>query len=124
MLCASAAFAFDDDDSVVRWKSIAGVVTSRALMPPSQAPVLARLLGMSGSAALRVHRSNGATFFEVEGLTINSTNSSGTPGPVSAVTGTLVCLFSDSHAATVTSVLIQRRSNSKIFIAGLPQERF
>ena len=94
MLCASAAFAFDDDDSVVRWKHrrcryFPGVDA------PSQAPVLARLLGMSGSAALRVNRSNGATFFEVEGLTINSTNSIGTPGPASAVTGTLACNAGD-----------------------------
>jgi hypothetical protein len=34
---------------------------------------------------------SGGTFFEVEGLVINGTASSGTPGPISRVIGTLVC---------------------------------
>src|ERR1043166_7771963 len=33
-LCASAAFAFDDDDSVVRWRTIVGVITSQGVDSP------------------------------------------------------------------------------------------
>jgi len=28
LLCATSAFAFDNDDSIVRWKSIVGVITA------------------------------------------------------------------------------------------------
>jgi hypothetical protein len=28
LMCTSAAFVFDNDDSVVRWKNIVGVITS------------------------------------------------------------------------------------------------
>lgn len=34
---------------------------------------------------------NGSTSFEVEGLVINGTASSGTPGAIPAVAGTLIC---------------------------------
>jgi hypothetical protein len=38
-----------------------------------------------------VNLTTGAVFFDVEGLVINGTMFSGTPGPITAVTGTLVC---------------------------------
>lgn len=90
-LCAAAALAHDYNDTVVRWNSIVGVIT---------APGVDNLVGgihagagpwsvRSGRA--RVNLSNGATFFDVDGLVLNGSNSSGTPGPVTTVTGTLVC---------------------------------
>jgi hypothetical protein len=90
-LCVSAAFANDNDDSVVRWHRIVGVITS----PGVDAPVGNIHAGATAwnvrSGRASVNLSNGAASFEVEGLTINSTASSGTPGPITAVTGTLVC---------------------------------
>jgi hypothetical protein len=38
-----------------------------------------------------VNLKSGATVFDVEGLVINGTQFSGTPGPVTQVIGTLVC---------------------------------
>ena len=91
MLFAAAAFANDNDDSVVRWKTIVGVITS----PGVDAPVAGIHSGATAwtvrNGRASVNLSSGAAFFEVEGLNINSTNSTGTPGPVSAVNGTLVC---------------------------------
>jgi hypothetical protein len=90
-LFAATAFAFDLDDSVVRWNSIVGVITAPGVDNP--------VAGIhAGAGPWSVHRgharvnlSDGTTFFEVEGLVLNGSNSSGTPGPVSAVFGTLVC---------------------------------
>jgi hypothetical protein len=89
--CASAVFAFDNEDSMVRWKNIVGVIT----IPGVDNPVGGIHAGAtpwtvrSGHAS--VNLSTGAASFEVEGLSINGGNSTGTPGPISAVTGTLVC---------------------------------
>jgi len=92
-LCASGAFAHHNDP-VVHWNSIVGVITAQGVNNP---------IGLagnidSGTFAWSTHGgratadlSTGATSFEVDGLVINGTVFSGTPGPVSAVTGTLVC---------------------------------
>jgi len=95
--CASAVFALDNDDAVVRWKSIAGVTAGVRTAPPDGIgnPVGNLPSGnfpwsiRSGHAS--VNLSTGATSFEVEGLVINGSIFSGTPGPVIAVRGTLVC---------------------------------
>ena len=106
VFCASAVFALDNDDAVVRWKSIAGVTAGGNTHPPdgignpvgncapSPAPACLRSGNFpwsirSGHAS--VNLSTGATSFEVEGLVINGSAVSGTPGPVTAVKGTLVC---------------------------------
>jgi hypothetical protein len=98
LLFASSVFAFDLDDSLVRWRNIVGVITAPGVDNPvgtihaGAGPWTVR----SGRAS--VNLSTGATLFEVEGLTLNGGNSTGTPGPVSAVIGTLVC---NSGTATV-----------------------
>jgi hypothetical protein len=54
-----------------------------------------------------VNLSNGNTSFDVDGLVLNGGNSSGTPGPVTAVTGTLVC-----NPGTTTSSILDTRAVS------------
>lgn len=100
-LCAAAGFAKDfDDSSVVRWNGIAGVITAPGIDNPvgdihaGAGPWSVR----SGRA--RVNLASGAAFFDVDGLVLNGSNSSGTPGPVTEVVGTLVC-----HAGTTATVL-------------------
>ena len=91
LLFASSVFAFDLDESLVRWRNIVGVITAPGVDNPvgtihaGAGPWSVR----SGRAS--VNLSTGATSFEVEGLTLNGGNATGTPGPVSAVVGTLVC---------------------------------
>lgn len=101
MLCATAVFANDlDDSSVVRWNSIVGVITA----PGVENPVGTIHAGAGPwsvrSGRARVNLVSGATFVDVDGLVLNGSNSSGTPGPVTAVNGTLVC-----HSGTTTTVL-------------------
>jgi hypothetical protein len=94
LLVASPLLSNDDD--VVRWGTIAGVIT----IPGIDNPVGTTGANIihSGTFAWSVRQgqasvnlSSGATSFSVEGLVINGTAFTGTPGPVSAVTGTLVC---------------------------------
>jgi len=92
MLCAGAAFANHfDDSSNVRWNGIAGVITA----PGVDNPVAGLHAGAGPwtvrSGRARVNLSTGAAFFDVEGLVLNGSNSSGTPGAVTQVNGTLVC---------------------------------
>jgi len=94
-LCGVAAFANDNDDFLVRWRNIVGVITS----PGVDAPVGNIHAGATAwtvrSGRASVNLATGAAFFEVEGLNINSTTSSGTPGPITSVIGTLVCVAAD-----------------------------
>lgn len=90
-LCAAAAFGLEDEDSNVRWNSIVGVITAPGVDNP-----IGTIHGGAGpwsvrSGRARVKLSDGFTTFDVDGLVLNGSNSSGTPGPVSAVKGTLVC---------------------------------
>jgi hypothetical protein len=109
--CATAVFALDNDDSVVRWRSIAGVLAGGNTHPPNGIgnPVGNLPSGnfpwsiRSGHAS--VNLSTGATSFEVEGLVINGSAFSGTPGPVTAVKGTLVCNASFNPGAPAETVL-------------------
>ena len=97
VLCASTAFAFGnyDDDSVVRWKSIDGVITAPNVDNPVGNIHSGTFPWHARSGHASVNLSTGAASFEVEGLVINGAVFSGTPGPISAVTGTLVCNAGD-----------------------------
>jgi hypothetical protein len=91
LLCATVAFAHDNDDSIVRWKNIVGVITSVGVDNPV-GPIHAGATPWSvNSGRARVNLKTGSTSFEVEGLSINGGTSTGTPGPITAVVGTLVC---------------------------------
>jgi hypothetical protein len=87
-LCGAA---FAQNNTVVRWRGIEGVITA----PGTDNPVGQIHSGAgpwttrSGSAQVDLATGEGA--FEVEGLVLNGGNASGTPGAVTAVVGTLVC---------------------------------
>src|ERR1700742_4034991 len=100
-LCATSAFAWAESATVVRWASIVGVITAPAVDNP-----VAGIHAGAGPWSVRngharVNLSNGNTTFDVDGLVLNGSNSSGTPGPVTAVIGTLVC-----NAGTATQAIL------------------
>src|SRR5215469_4968157 len=88
VLCAGA---FAQSETIVRWNGIKGVVTAPGVDNPvgqihsGAGPWTTR----SGNA--RINLTTGEGFFDVEGLVLNGGNSSGTPGAVTSVVGTLVC---------------------------------
>ena len=92
LLSASASFAQHGDDAVVRWKSIVGVIaTQQDTNPVSKNIDSGTFAWSTAGGRARVNLATGAAAFSVEGLVINGTQFSGTPGPVTSVTGTLVC---------------------------------
>ena len=93
---ASTAFGFIRHDGAVHWGGIAGVIGVQGGNNPIGDPQHAHV--DSGTFAwttrrgeARVNLDTGAMAFHVDGLVINGTASSGTPGPVTGVIGTLVC---------------------------------
>ena len=98
-LCASSSFAAD-----VRWKSIVGVITAPDDVTTAAAENINNPVGNVDSGTFpwsvragraRVNLATGMASFMVRGLVINGQSFSGTPGPVNAVTGTLVCNSGD-----------------------------
>jgi hypothetical protein len=93
---ASTAFGFDRHEDGVHWRGIAGVIAVQGGNNPIGDPEHAHV--DSGTFAwttrrgeARVNLDTGAMAFHVDGLVINGTAFSGTPGPVTGVIGTLVC---------------------------------
>ena len=86
------ASAFAGPNDIVRWNSIVGVITALNVDNPVGNNIHSGTFAWSvGSGQAHVNLSTGHTSFLVEGLVINGTAFSGTPGPITMVTGTLVC---------------------------------
>jgi hypothetical protein len=91
LLALTASAAFAQDDSVVRWQRINGVITAPGIDNP--------VAGISAGAgpwtttqgSARVNFRSGNVSFFVDGLVLAGGNSVGTPGAVTNVIGTLVC---------------------------------
>jgi hypothetical protein len=96
---ASSATAQAQDQSMtVHWQDIVGVITAQGVNNPVSDHINSGTFAWTTSGgAASVNLANGATKFAVEGLVINGTQFSGTPGPVTAVTGTLVCNPGDQN---------------------------
>jgi len=77
--------------SVANWTSIVGVITAQNVDNPVADIHSGTFAWSARSGRAAVNVRTGAAFFSVTGLVINGTQFSGTPGPVTQVTGTLVC---------------------------------
>jgi hypothetical protein len=80
-----------NENSTVRWRSIVGVITAPGVDNP-----VGTIHGGAGpwsvhSGRADVNLSNGFTSFEVDGLVLNGGSSTGTPGAITSIKGTLVC---------------------------------
>jgi hypothetical protein len=86
-----SAGAFAQNNTVVRWRNIVGVITAPGVDNPvgqihsGAGPWSVR----SGNA--KVNLTTGEGSFDVDGLVLVGSNASGTPGGVTSVVGTLVC---------------------------------
>ena len=116
----TAASAFAQNNTVVRWHQINGVITAPGVDNPvagitdangnTTNPIHSGTLPWttkSGSA--RINLSTGEGSFDVEGLVFNGGNATGTTGPIKSVVGTLVCspgtpnqVLSDTVAADLS----------------------
>jgi hypothetical protein len=88
----AAAFAQGHNDMNVQWRAIAGVITAQGVNNPISDRIDSGTFAWTArSGHARADLANGTLSFDVDGLVINGTKFSGTPGPITAVTGTLVC---------------------------------
>jgi len=91
LLIASASFAQNRDRTVVRWNNVVGVTTAINVDNPVGNVHAGTFPWTTQGGHAKVNLRTGATSFDVEGLSIVGTVFSGTPGPITAVTGCLVC---------------------------------
>ena len=117
LCCALVAFAHDNDDSVVRWKTIVGNITvsnndAVAGINPATTP-----WSTTGGRA-RVNLSTGRVSFDVEGLVLNGGNATGTPGPVDQVEGSLVCNAGTDAQAVLTTAPVPLSSRGNAEFSG------
>ena len=96
---ASSATAQAQNHSMtVRWHDIVGVITAQGVNNPVSDHINSGTFAWTTSGGhASVNLASGKTSFDVQGLVINGTQFSGTPGPVTAVTGTLVCNPGDQN---------------------------
>ena len=122
-----AAAAFAQNDTVVHWRGMAGVITAPGTDNPvgqihsGAGPWTAR----GGSARVNLQTGEGA--FDIEGLVLNGGNSTGSPGAVTSVVGTLVCNAGSPAGATeaaidTSAVTLSSEGNAELsFKINVPQ---
>jgi|SRR5215470_4520763 len=136
LLFASPLFSYDEDDAataataaVVNWKTVVGVITAQGVDNPVGSNPSTQIHSGTFAWSVRnghasVNLSTGAASFAVEGLVINGTAFSGTRGPISAVTGTLVCNVDTTAQAVLdtTPVPLDAHGNALFLgnIEGIP----
>src|SRR5262249_27074723 len=112
------------EDNSVRWKGIAGVITAQGVDNPAGNIHSGTFAWTVRSGRASVNLATGATWFEVEGLVINGTVFSGTPGPIDSITGTLVCDAGQASQTVLdtTVVSLNAQGDARFFgrIAGIP----
>ena len=119
-LAATAARA---DDETVRWKNIVGVITEKNVSNMVGNIDSGTFAWSVRSGHARVDLMTGQAAFEVEGLSINGAQFSGTPGPITDVMGTLVCNAMDatqntpgtSMTANTASVPLNAQGDAEFF---------
>src|SRR6266404_2407715 len=87
VLFASASYA----QPVLRWQQIVGDITAPGVNNPVAGIPSGGAPWTTTGGTATANLSTGAVAFQVQGLVLNGTNASGTPGPVQNVVGTLVC---------------------------------
>ena len=119
----TAHAAHYDDDATVRWKNIVGVITQKNVSNTVADIDSGTFAWSVRNGHARVNLESGTASFEVEGLAINGTQFSGTPGPITDVMGTLVCNALDatnntratSMSANTASVPLSPQGNAEFF---------
>ena len=97
------ASAFAGEDNVVRWARIVGVITALNVDNPVGNISSGTFPWTTRSGIAQVDLLTGGVSWEVDGLVINGAVFSGTPGPITAVRGTLVCNAGGNQTAFDTA---------------------
>src|SRR5215470_423955 len=99
---ATASYA-QNSSRVVKWESIVGVMTAPNVDNPVAGISSGTLPWWTKGGRARVDLFTGAVSFNVQGLVLIGASPTGTAGPVTDVTGTLVCNPNDSAPIVIDS---------------------
>ena len=128
---ATAAIA----EPVVRWSNVVGVITAQNVDNPvcatdNQGNCTGTTIDSgtfawsARSGRARLNTDTRAAAFEVDGLVINGTQFSGTPGPVSQIEGTFVCNLGGAGETVIDTppVALDGRGDAEFsgHLAGIP----
>src|SRR5262245_61969591 len=103
---------------VARWRNIVGVITEKNVsnkVANIDSGTFAWSV-RSGNASVDLMTGNAA--FQVNGLSINGAQFSGTPGPIHDVMGTLVCNAVDATASTPASSQVANTASVRLNAQG------
>jgi hypothetical protein len=109
--------------NVVFWKTIIGDITAPGVSSPVGGIASGTTAWTTTGGFAIVDLSTGAVTFSVEGLVLNGGNASGTPGPVTHVTGSLVCSAGSSPTVVETSSVALSAQGNAAFsgtVSGVP----
>jgi len=90
-LSAPDSSSSSENNTVVRWDRIVGVITSEGLSNPVAGIASSTTPWTATFGAAKVDLTNGAASFFVQGLAFVGGDTIGTPGAVNSVAGALVC---------------------------------
>jgi len=88
VLCAGA---FAQNNTIVRWRGIQGVITAPGIDNPVSQIHSGAGPWTTQDGDARINLGTGEGSFDVEGLVLNGGGTSGTAGAVTSVVGTFVC---------------------------------
>jgi hypothetical protein len=117
LLCVSTAFAASRHNQV-RWERVVGVISAINVDNPVADIHSGTFPWSAQSGNARINLSTGAASFKVEGLVIIGTPFSGTPGPITAVTGTLVCNAGEETEAVLDTPKVPLSASGDAIFSG------
>jgi len=118
-LFASTVLAQQTQDPLVRWKGIAGVVTALNVDNPVASIHSGTFAWSARTGHAAVNLATGYVYFDVDGLVINGTAFSGTPGPITQVVGTVVCSAGDGQQAVRNTRVVRLSKSGSAHFAGV-----
>jgi hypothetical protein len=102
VLFASVSFA----QTTLRWQQIVGNITAPGVDNPVAGISSGGVPWTTTAGTATVNLTSGAATFQVQGLVLNGSNASGTPGPVQNVIGTLICNAGTANQATFNTSMV------------------
>jgi hypothetical protein len=103
---AANVSSFSENNTVVRWGRIVGVITAQGVSNPVAGIASGTTPWTTTIGAAAVDLTNGEAAFFVQGLVLVGGDTSGTPGPVKSVKGALVCNAGASDQAVIDTATV------------------
>ena len=114
-LSALNTSSFSENNSVVRWGRIVGVITAQGFSNPVAGIASGTTPWTTTIGAAAIDLTDGEAAFFVQGLVLVGGDTSGTPGPVNSVKGALVCNpgATDQVVTDTTAVPLDGQGNAE-----------